>query len=149
MSELKLKDEFLAKMKTEKDIRKRRRLLDRGFRPPPVVEEGEEVPVDEEIENDPEDFSKEDHEKELLKMICPSDKSLIIDGTWNNFPEESVLALEAGAFAALLTDSRRVPEIVIMLKCEEQASFDRLIDSAATQVEFERLMKERAEGKAK
>jgi hypothetical protein len=119
VEELKLKDEFLAKMKTEKEIRKRRRLLDRGFRPPPPVEEGEEPAVDEEIENDPEDFSKEDHEKDLMKMICPSERSLIIDGTWNGFPEEAVTAVEAGAFATLLTESRRVPELVIMLKCDE------------------------------
>jgi hypothetical protein len=119
VNELKLKDEFMSKMTSEKEIRKRRRLLDRGYRPPPPVEEGEEPAVDEEIENDPEDFVKEDHEKDLIKMVCPSDKALIIDGTWNGFPDEAVSALDAGGFSTLLTDSRRVPELVIMLKCEE------------------------------
>ena len=119
VKELKLKDEFMSKMASEKEIRKRRRLLDRGFRPPPPVEEGEEPQVDEEIENDPEDFVKEDHEKELIKMVCPSDKALIIDGTWDGFPDDVVSALDAAGFSGLLTDSRRVPELVIMLKCEE------------------------------
>jgi hypothetical protein len=41
LSEFKLKDEFLAKMKSEKEIRKRRRLLDRGFVPPPAMSEEE------------------------------------------------------------------------------------------------------------
>jgi hypothetical protein len=47
-------------MKSEKDVRKRSRLLARGFRPPPPVEdEGEAPPPDPEIEDDPEDFSME------------------------------------------------------------------------------------------
>ena len=50
-------------MKTEKDKRKRLRLLNRGFKAIPPPEEGEEQQIDEEIENDPEDFDKEAHEK--------------------------------------------------------------------------------------
>jgi hypothetical protein len=47
-------------MKSEKDVRKRSRLLARGFRPPPPAEEeGEAPPPDPEIEDDPEDFSME------------------------------------------------------------------------------------------
>lgn len=149
VEELKLKDNFLSRMKVEKEVRKRRRLLDRGFKAPPAVEEGEEPPVDEEIENDPDDFSKEDHEKELMKLICPSEKSLIIDGTWNNFPEEAVTAVDAAGFAGLLIESRRVPELVIMLKCDEQNAFDRLIDYEATKAEFEKLMELRRQAKAK
>jgi hypothetical protein len=43
-------------------------LLDRGFRPPPPVEEdGEEPPPDAEIEDDPEDFDKEAHERDILR----------------------------------------------------------------------------------
>lgn len=82
-------------------------------------------------------------------MICPADKGFIIDGTWNGFPDEAVGAVEAGAFATLLTDSRRVPELVIMLKCEEATAFERLIDSEATKTEFEKLMEERKQAKAK
>ena len=83
-------------------------------------------------------------------MICPADKSLIIDGTWNGFGDDGVVTnVEAGAFATLLTDSRRVPELVIVLKCEEASAFLRLIDSEATKVEFERLMLARTEANTK
>ena len=82
-------------------------------------------------------------------MVCPSDKALIIDGTWNGFPDDAVSALDAAGFSGLLTDSRRVPELVIMLKCEEQSAFDRLIDAEATKAEFEKLMQARTEAKAK
>lgn len=64
LNELNLKEEYLKKLKEEKEIRKRRRLLDRGFRPPaPADEETGEVPPDPEIEDDPEDFEKEVHER--------------------------------------------------------------------------------------
>jgi hypothetical protein len=68
LEEFNLKDEYLAKLKDEKDKRKRRRLLDRGFRPPQQPdEEGGPIPPDPEIEDDPEDFDKEAHEREVMK----------------------------------------------------------------------------------
>lgn len=73
LTDFNLQQEFLEKLKEEKDKRKRQRLLDRGFKPPqPVEEEGEEPPVDPEIEEDPEDFDKEAHEKEVMKSILNS-----------------------------------------------------------------------------
>ena len=48
----------------KKEKRKRARLLNRGFRPPPPAEEeGMEPPADPEIEDDPEDFDREGHER--------------------------------------------------------------------------------------
>ena len=163
LEELGLKDAFLGKMQSEKETRKRRRLLDRGFRPPPPAEEGEDgepgpEPVDPEIEDDPEDFDREAHERELLKMICPSQQSLVLDGSWRWTGDrekgeadhaEAVLSAEGGAFATLLAESRRAPEFVIELRCKEPAAFDRMIDTEATKAEYERLMKERAEGRKK
>ena len=68
ISEFKLKEEFLAKLREAKQERKKQRLLKRGFKPPESVEEGEEgPPPDPEIEDDPEDFDKEAHEKESIK----------------------------------------------------------------------------------
>ena len=92
LEEFILKDEYLAKLKEEKDKRKRRRLLDRGFRPPlPPEEEGAESPPDPEIEEDPSDtFDKEAHERELMQLVFDSSKGLVIDGTWTDFPEDTV-----------------------------------------------------------
>lgn len=119
-------------MKKEKESRKRKRLLNRGFKPPlPAEEEGQDPPPDPEIEDDPEDFDKEAHEKELLKLIQDSNKGLIIDGTWNNFPEETITGApnpDGASFANLLIESRRPPEIFIILKCSELSSVARMID---------------------
>jgi hypothetical protein len=38
-----------------------------------------------------------------------------------------------------------VPEIVIMLKCKEKSTFDRLIDYASIKNEYDNLMEKREE----
>jgi hypothetical protein len=66
-------------------------LLDRGFRPPqPPEEEGMEPPPDPEIEEDPDDFEKEAHEREVMKMIYNNQKGYVIDGSWRDLPEGAV-----------------------------------------------------------
>jgi ABC-type multidrug transport system ATPase subunit len=59
LDSLDLKAEFLKTMKAEKEVRKRSRLLARGFRPAPEADDEGVVPADPEIEEDPEDFSLE------------------------------------------------------------------------------------------
>lgn len=116
LEEFNLKKEYLDKLKEEKEKRKRRRLLDRGFRPPqPAEEEGMEPPVDPEIEDDGPDFDRVGHELEVMKMILDSSKGLVIDGTWRDIAEEVV----GQNLQTLMFESRRVPEIVIILKCKE------------------------------
>jgi len=43
----------------------------------------------------------------------------------------------------LLFESRRVPEIVVILKCKEKATFDRIINRDAIRAEYTRLMEAR------
>jgi hypothetical protein len=40
-------------------------------------------------------------------------------------------------------ESRRVPEIIIIIKCKEKATFDRIINRDAIRAEFDRLMEAR------
>ena len=74
LDECVLKDEYLAKLSEEKEKRKRRRLLDRGFRPPiPPEGESEDPLPDPEIEDDPSDtFDKGAHEREVMQAIFSS-----------------------------------------------------------------------------
>jgi flagellar biosynthesis GTPase FlhF len=86
-----------------------------------------------------------------VKKLIQASKGLVIDGTWSGFGEESNVPSKdnGGAFANLLIESRRVPEIVIVLKCKEDAAFKRLIDADKTKAEFDKLMEARAEAKTK
>lgn len=90
-----------------------------------------------------------------MKMVLDSHKGLVIDGTWTNqvpygwraTDDEKAAKKEdpadGGAFAQLVLDARRAPELVIVLDCKENATFDRLIDKEATQTECDRLVKKR------
>jgi hypothetical protein len=142
LDEFVLKDEYLDRLKSEKDLRKRQRLLERGFKPlPPKEDEEENDPVDPEIEEDPEDFNKEEHEVTLMKDIFEASKGLIIDGTWTTLPEDVV----GQPLQELLDQSRRYPEVVLMLKCSEESTFTRMIDFDSIRAEYERLEEERIE----
>jgi len=142
--EFKLKDELLAKLKAAKNERKKQRLLKRGFKPPEPVEEGEEgPPPDPEIEDDPEDFEKEAHEKDTLKSVLNAFSPLIIDGEWFDVTEDDV----STQYTDLLFDSRRPPEIVIQLSVSEDKMLDRLLDRNTIEAKYQELMNKRNEEK--
>jgi adenylate/nucleoside-diphosphate kinase len=139
-----LKQEFLKRLKEEKEERKKQRLLARGFKPPEPVEDGEEgPPPDPEIEDDPEDFDKEAHEKEVFRSILNAHSVLIIDGDWFDLPEDSV----AMGYTDLLFDSRRPPELVIHLSVSEEKMLERLLDRNTIEGEYQELVDKRNEEK--
>ena len=73
-----------------------------------------------------------------------------MDGTWGGFAEDSgVLSGGGEAYANLLLESRRVPEMVVVLKCSEDKSLKRLIDEKAIVTKFEDIEKKRDELKVK
>lgn len=168
LEQLGLRDAFLAKAATEREARKRRRLLDRGFKPPLPAEDGDGEegaggpPPDPEIEDDPEDF---DNTVELLRMVTDASKGVVVDGTWQGgWPEQlrgadgTVVQAaytppeskdDGEKYCGLLCDARRPPEIVIMLRCSEPSAFERMIDAAAIKREYDRLMKEREDKRTK
>lgn len=139
--------EYLDAMDREKRKRRRERELKRGFKPPPPEDELEEGEpwLDPELEEDPDDFDKEEHEKQLMQIILDSTKSLVIDGNWTTLPEDAVtLPLQE-----ILQESRRMPEVVVVLRCKEPTTFNRCLDKGEIQREYERLMEERAAEAAK
>lgn len=142
---LNLKDDFLDLMKTEKNKRKRARLLARGFKEPEPVDDAEENPepvVDEEIEQDPAEFLDAigDHYKELFQSIMPAAKPTVMDGHWTTMPEEVEVNL-----ADSLVEARRTPEVVIILRCKEASTFKRCIDDAEIKAAYEKDVKAREE----
>lgn len=96
-----------------------------------------EPPPDPEIEEDPEDFDKAGHQLEVFKSLMDASKGYVIDGSWRDVPEG---ALETPELSDLLLNSRRVPEIVIILRCKKPTTFKRLIDTEKIKAEYDRLM---------
>lgn len=66
LEEFELLKEYLARQKSELQKRQRLRLLERGFKPMPIDEETGQKEPDQEILDDPDDFDKEAHERELM-----------------------------------------------------------------------------------
>ena len=136
LENLELMGAFNAKQKEQLTARQRKRLLDRGFKGIPEPEDPEAPPeVDEEIMNDPEEFEKGEQDLKDLKAVIDVKKGLIMDGNWRapivddfGFDEEGE-AKEAPeveyALPDLLKQSRRMPEIVVILKCKEDAAVAR------------------------
>lgn len=90
------------------------------------------------------------HERELLQKIIKAQDGLIMDGTWGGFGEDSGVVSTGGAqYADLLLDSRRPPEMVVILKCGENQSLERLIDKQAIVDKFNDIEKKREELKVK
>lgn len=138
--------EYLRKMNEEKNKRKRSRLLERGFKAIPPPEEGEEPEPDLEIEEDPDEFDKEAHEKELMQALMDVSKGLIIDGNWLNRMEEPPVATPIND---LLVEARRMPEIIVRLECKEPATFKRCIDKDALQAAYDKSVVDRTEARKK
>jgi hypothetical protein len=74
----------------------------------------------------------------VLKSIFDSNKGYVIDGCWRDLPEGAV----GQSLQDLLFESRRVPEIVVILKCKEPTTFQRIIRYDEIKAEYERQVED-------
>ena len=136
---LELMAEFNKKQALELKSRQRKRLLDRGFKGIPEPEDPTEEPeVDAEIMEDPEDFEKGEQDVKDLRAVIDTSKGLVIDGNWRPQGEDSEYAIPD-----LLKNARRMPEIVVILKCKEEVSISRNLADCEEELkaEFDPLTK--------
>lgn len=64
---------------------------------------------------------------------------MVLDGHWTSAPEEAV----SQPLQELLLEARRTPEIVIILRCKEESTFERCLDKKAIYSQFEQLNQQR------
>ena len=137
----------------EKEARRRRRLLDRGFVPPEFEEDENGNPKqipDPALEDDAEeDFSKEKQEIDQLQALLKADKGLVIDGQWKDNPDDENEITTTEAIYTLLENARRMPEVVVILTCKEDVAMKRALADAEDdlQKEFEEKTEKRAQDK--
>ena len=140
-------NEFVKKQADELKSRQRKRLLERGFKGIPDPEDpADEKEPDVEILEDPDDFDKAAQDIKDLRGIIDVNKGLIMDGNWRPKGEDAEYQLPE-----LLKNSRRMPEIVIILKCKEEVAIKRTMNDCEDDLkaEYERKMEEREEAKVK
>ena len=106
-------------------------MLARGFKEPgePDEETGQ-YPPDTEIENDPDDFEKEAHEKEIFKTIFDASIGQIYLGNWTDLPNEEAEIQISTGLVDLLVESRRLPEIVVYVSVSEKEVLERVLDKS-------------------
>ena len=138
-----LKDRMLPRILEERGKRKQLRIYLKGYKPPPPPgEDGEEPPPveeDPEIAEDPEDFDKAKEEKYLLKEIMLPQKEQFYDCDWFDIPEVTTPLLE------LLFESRRIPEVVVVISANQKKVIERLLDVKSIKDKFDDLVKKRNE----
>jgi len=147
LDQLELQSVFQKKQAEELKSRQRKRLLSRGFKGIPDNEDPDAEPeVDTEVVEDPEEFDKGEQDVKDLRTIIPASNGLVIDGNWRATGEDSSYDIPD-----LLKSARRMPEIVVILKCKEEVSIKRDFADCEQEMvaEFERKMEERRVGKVK
>jgi adenylate kinase family enzyme/YHS domain-containing protein len=145
---LDLKQKYLEYLDQEKYKRRKSRLLKRGFVPKETTDD--EEPYDP-IENDPdiveedENFDKAIFERKAMQYILKGTSPTFINGKWFEIDEEKV----SQGLVDLLYESRRLPELVIILKAPEQVTIHRLLDIDGITNTYTQLMETRRKLKEK
>ena len=124
--------------------RKHLRYLIRGFRPDENYEETGNYAIneenDQEISEEDEEFDKNKHEIEVMRSIL-TDKTGIVIGNWENAGE-----IVSTPLVELLTQAKRLPEVVLILNLDDKSLIKRNIDLNAIEEEHEKAVKEVKEG---
>jgi adenylate kinase family enzyme/YHS domain-containing protein len=145
---LRLKDIYLATVAEETRQRRMDRLLKRGFVPRDTENDDPEQPFDP-LEHDPEiveeadDFDLEQHERNLMRRILPGSSAALLNGNWYEVDDKV-----SQGFIDLLHSSRRLPEVVLMLRKTDEQLVKDCLDFNGIRLEYERLYEARRAEKA-
>eukprot|EP00825_Cyclidium_porcatum_P011085 TRINITY_DN1566_c0_g1_i6.p1 TRINITY_DN1566_c0_g1~~TRINITY_DN1566_c0_g1_i6.p1 ORF type:complete len:1401 (+),score=376.97 TRINITY_DN1566_c0_g1_i6:144-4346(+) len=135
---LDLKTNLLQQLDNEKQKRKQDRIFNKGFKPQVLDEEGKVV-EDPEINEEAQDFDRKVHEIEMAKYIFKDIQQILVNGNFFDIEEDKV----ATPLIELLSESKRLPEVVIILKVSEENFLKRQFNVAEVEKEYKKLMEER------
>lgn len=122
-----MKKDFLHLLENERSKRKRERFLNRGFKPKDPSEDPEtEAQEDPEIAEEHPEFDRRKHEIEMLESLFKETASsgCFINGNFFEVEEDKV----GTPFLELLTESKVLPEFVVLLKVKETNFIKRVFD---------------------
>lgn len=135
---------ILQALQQEKEKRKRNRYLLRGFKPKEVDEDGNEI-EDQELNEENENFDIKIHEAEVYQNLLDSlqfqyeNQGYIVKANFLELNEEQFQS----EFAEMLIQSKKLPEVVIILKANEENVVERLFDEKEIKEQYDKLVEER------
>ena len=105
--------------------------------PEPLINIEEVIKEDAALDEEGEEYNAVDNDKAIFKSLFNPLSPTIYDATWNGLEEKI-----ATPFIDLLSDSRRVPNVMIVLKVNLKSIMDRLFNMEEIEVKFDKMYKE-------
>ena len=105
--------------------------------PEPLINIDEVIKEDAGLDEEGEDYNAVDNDKSIFKSLFNPLSPTIYDATWNGLEEKI-----ATPFIDLLSDSRRVPNVMVVLKVNLKSIMDRLFNMEEIDIKYEKMFKE-------
>ncbi|EGR31735.1 hypothetical protein IMG5_103090 [Ichthyophthirius multifiliis] len=133
-----LKQNLINHILNEKEKRRQDRVFQKGFKPQEKDEEGNII-EDPEIKEEAADFDKRIEEIRLMKLIMSDVKQVFINGNFFDL-EEDLISM---SLPELLSESRKLPECVLLLKVDEKNFMERQFNQKEIEDLYNKKMEER------
>ena len=105
--------------------------------PEPLLNIEEVIKEDAALDEEGEEYNAVDNDKAIFKSLFNPLSPTIYDASWNGLEEKI-----STPFVDLLTDSRRVPNVMVVLKVNLKSIMDRLFDMEEIEVKYDKMYKE-------
>ena len=105
--------------------------------PEPLINIEDVIKEDAALDEEGEDYNAVDNDKAIFKSLFHPLSPTIYDATWNGLEEKI-----ATPFIDLMSDSRRVPNVMIVLKVNLKSIMDRLFNMEEIEVKYDKMYKE-------
>ena len=105
--------------------------------PEPLINIDEVIKEDAGLDEEGEEYNAVDNDKAIFKSLFNPLTPTIYDATWNGLEEKI-----ATPFIDLLSDSRRVPNVMVVLKVNLKSIMDRLFNMEEIEVKYDKMYKE-------
>ena len=105
--------------------------------PEPLLNIDEVIKEDAALDEEGEEYNAVDNDKAIFKSLFNPLSPTIYDASWNGLEEKI-----STPFIDLLSESRRVPNVMIVLKVTLKSIMDRLFDMEEIEVKYDKMFKE-------
>ena len=105
--------------------------------PEPLINIDEVIKEDATLDDEGEEYNAVDNDKAIFKSLFNPLSPTIYDASWNGLEEKIPTP-----FIDLLTDSRRVPNVMVVFKVNLKSIMDRLFNMEEIEVKFDKMFKE-------